>query len=167
MMIIAVNSDVIFLPPQKTIDSRVPMRNISSLNWFLWVLSSSLLHGNWTHFSQDKGLKYRIDTFFPQRSLPRACFLSVLSVSVCKLLSQPFLHWILPQRHGASERGKRHLNHNTFPLLPNSSPNRVHLPGLPCFIPPSPSHVALSSFCLFSILSLLCGSVVLVPWCWS
>ena len=60
---VAVNSDVIFLPPQKTIDSRVPMRNISSLNWFLWVLSSSLLHGNWTHFSQDKGLKYRIDTF--------------------------------------------------------------------------------------------------------
>lgn len=34
-------------------------------------------------------------------------FLS-LPVSVCKFISQPFLHWILPQRHGAAERGRRY-----------------------------------------------------------
>lgn len=66
------------------------MRKISSSKWFLWVDFSDA------------------DLITALSFLHTVChlvFIFFLTVSVCKFLSQPFLHWILPQRHGAPEGG--------------------------------------------------------------
>lgn len=58
-----------------------------------------------------------IHNIFTQLTSLSLCIFS-LTVSVCKFLSQPFLHRILPQRHGAPEGGTKHsdvfLSHLCF-----------------------------------------------------